>query len=208
MRPFLLVPVLIGGAFATLAFQSQDTIAFDLKDPKGVTGLNISIDAPLEPVKGFANGVSGNLSFNLKNPEKSTGKIVIDAASTHIGSDNMTSAMHQAWCLDVAKYPTIEFAVTKVNKITKAKDGTFDAKVTGNFSFHGITKPLTVDAKLKYLPGKLKARGGVEKDGDLLQVHSKFSILRSDFDLAPDLSTDLIGNKIDIDLAATGVAIR
>jgi polyisoprenoid-binding protein YceI len=91
---------------------------------------------------------------------------------------------------------------------TESSHGYHTAKVAGDFLFHGVTKPLTVDATVKYLPGKLKARGGVEKDGDIVQVYSKFSVNRLDFDVAPDLSTDLIGNKIDIDLAVTGIAVR
>jgi polyisoprenoid-binding protein YceI len=120
----------------------------------------------------------------------------------------MTGAMHQSWCLDVKKYPTIEFSVKEVLEVKKGEGDTYTAKVAGDFLFHGVTKPLTVDATVKYLPGKLKARGGFEKDGDIVQVYSKFSVNRLDFDVAPDLSTDLIGNKIDIDLAVTGIAVR
>jgi 3D (Asp-Asp-Asp) domain-containing protein len=99
-------------------------------------------------------------------------------------------------------------ASLKVLEVKKGEGDTYTAKVAGDFLFHGVTKPLTVDATVKYLPGKLKARGGVEKDGDIVQVYSKFSVNRLDFDVAPDLSTDLIGNKIDIDLAVTGIAVR
>lgn len=188
--------------------QNPNAIAFDLDDPKGVTGMTIGIDAPLEPVRGFAGGITGNLLLNLKDPKKSTGKVIVAANSTELGRKNMTGAMHQGWCLDVKKYPTIEFSVKEVLEVKKGEGDTYTAKVAGDFLFHGITKPLTIDATVKYLPGKLKARGGMEKDGDIVQIYSKFSVNRLDFDVAPDLSTDLIGNKIDIDLALTGIAVR
>lgn len=189
-------------------FQSDAPITFDLKDPKGVTGMGIAIDGQLEPVRGFAGGISGSVTVDMKDPKKSSGKIVVESASTQLGSPNLTGAMHQSWCMDVAKYPTIEFEVTKVDKVKKGKDVEATAEISGNFTFHGVTKPLTATATVKYLAGKLKARGGVPKDGDLIQIHSKFSFNRLDFEVAPDLSTDLIGNKVDIDLAVTGVAIK
>ncbi len=202
--------ILLPAAALLIAATPQDpnAIAFDLDDPKGVTGMTIGIDAPLEPVRGFAGGITGNLLLNLKDPKKSTGKVIVAADSTELGRKNMTGAMHQGWCLDVKKYPTIEFSVKEVLEVKKGEGDTYTAKVAGDFLFHGITKPLTIDATVKYLPGKLKARGGVEKDGDIVQIYSKSSDNRLDFDQAPNLSTDLIGNKIDIDLALTGIAVR
>ena len=40
----------------------------------------------------------------------------------------------------------------------------------------------------------------------LLKLQSKFSILRKDFKIAPDLNEQVIANRIDIDLALIGVA--
>jgi len=208
MRTTVLAPLLLASGIVFASVQSTNTIAFDLKDPKGVTGMSIAIDAPLEPIRGFAGGISGNVNYNLADPSKSTGKLIVDADSVQLVNPNMTSAMHQAWCLDVKKYPTIEFNVTKVDKVKKDKGGKVSARISGDFTFHGVTKPLSVDATILHLPGKLKARGGVEKDGDLLQIHTKFSINRLDYGVAPDLGLELIGNKIDLDLAVTGVAFK
>ncbi len=208
MRSIVAVPLLLASCLVLAGVQNQKSIEFDLKDPKGVTGMSLAIHSPLEPIRGFAGGISGTVSYNVADPSKSTGKIIVESASTQLINPNMTAAMHQAWCLDVKKYPTIEFAVTKVYKVKKLKDETISAKISGNFSFHGVTKPLTIDATIAYLPGKLKVRGGVEKDGDLLQVHTKFSINRLDYGIAPDLGLELIGNQIELDLAVTGVAFK
>ena len=208
MRRMFFAPVLLASGLVFASVQSATSMDFDLKDPKGVTGMSIAINGPLEPIRGFAGGISGTVSYNLGDPAKSTGKIIVDSATTQLVNPNMTAAMHQAWCLDVKKYPTIEFNVTKVDKVKKEKDGKVNARISGDFTFHGVTKPLAVDAMIVHLPGKLKARGGVEKDGDLLQIHTKFSINRLDYGVAPDLGLELIGNQIDIDLAVTGVAFK
>ena len=157
MRSTVVAPLLLASCLVFASVQNQKAIDFDLKDPKGVTGMSLAIKSPLEPIRGFAGGISGNVSYNVADPSKSTGKIVVDSASTQLINPNMTAAMHQSWCLDVKKYPTIEFAVTKVDKVVKQKDGTISAKISGDFSFHGVTKPLTVDATIAYLPGQMIA---------------------------------------------------
>jgi polyisoprenoid-binding protein YceI len=208
MRPTVVAPFLLASGLVFAGVQSTNLIDFDLKDPKGVTGMSIAIDAPLEPIRGFAGGISGSVRYNVSDPAKSTGKLVLDSSTVQLISPSMTAAMHQPWCLDVKKYPTIEFNVTKVEKVKKEKGGKINARISGDFTFHGVTKPLSVDATILHMPGKLKARGGVEKDGDLLQIHTKFSINRLDYGVAPDLGLELIGNKIDLDLAVTGVAFK
>lgn len=188
----------------THAFMSSQT--FDFKDPKGVNSIGISIDAPLEPVRGHTTGVSGNITFDPEHPEKSTGSIVVDTSKIQVGSVDMTGAMLQDWCLDAPKYPTISFEISKIKSVKKLKDGQWDATVDGTLKVKNVSKPLTVTATVALLPNKIKDRGGMEgKQGDLLQIKSKFSFNRLDFGVAPDLSTNLIGNKIDIDLAVIGV---
>lgn len=187
-----------------LSFQSGQR-TYNFQDPKGVSGLSITIDSPLEPVYGHANGVSGSIIFDPKSPEKSTGKIVVDSKSVFIGSQGMTDATHQEWCLDVKKYPTIEFEVQKISGVKKTGTDTYTASVTGKFSLHGETKVITVPATATYLPKGIKQRGGMQNvDGDLLAIRSKFSINRLDYKVSPDLSTKVIGNKIDLSLAFVG----
>ncbi|MBS1719239.1 MAG: YceI family protein [Armatimonadetes bacterium] len=181
-------------------------ITFDMKDPKGVSGLTIKVESMLEPVRGHATGISGNIVFDPEHPEKSSGKIVVDAKTTMLGSEGLTQAMHQSWCMDVDKYPTIEFAVKKIDRVKKTGADTWTAQVTGDFTFHGVTKTITVNASATHLPNSIKKRGGMPKDGDLLIVRSAFSIKRSDYKVAPDLSTTMIGDTIELDLATVGVA--
>jgi polyisoprenoid-binding protein YceI len=210
MRVFLGSSIALVALASIVGFkQMGGAQSFSLQDPKGVSGLSISIDSKLEPVKGFANGVSGNVTFDPSKPSAATGTVVIDAASTYVASRGMTEAMHQDWCLDVAKYPTIEFKITKVTGVKAGKDGTYSAKVSGDFTLKGITKAMTVDATATHLPNMIKQRGGMPgKDGDLLVIRSNFSFKRSDFKIAPDLSTNVIGDRVDIGLSFVAVSPR
>ncbi len=203
-----ITPILFSTVALAGVASNSSQIEFDMKDPKGVAGLAISIDAPLEPVRGFSNGLSGSVTFDAEHPEKSSGTITVSAKSIFIGNQGMTDAMQSDWCLNVAKYPNITFTVKSISNMKRQKDGSLKGKVTGDMTLHGSTKAMTVDAQVLYLEGKLKTRGGIPKDGDLIQIHSKFVINRRDFGIAPDLSSELIGDKITIDLASTGVHIR
>ncbi|MBL8049469.1 MAG: YceI family protein [Chthonomonas sp.] len=198
----LAASALVGFNFAPAA------ASYDFADPKGVSGLTLTIDSELEPVSGHANGVSGMVMFDPMNPEKSTGKISIASKSVFLGSQAMTDAMHQNWALDVAKYPEITFEVKKVDNVKTAKmAGFWSARVTGDFTLHGVTKPLSVDVNVRRLADSIQRRGGMEGvKGDLLAIRSKFSINRKDFGVAANLSESVIGNKVDIQLAFIGVS--
>ena len=198
---------LLVGAGAMLIAPTAAPITFDMKDPKGVSGMSISIDSMLEPVRGHANGVTGSIDFDSVNPAKSSGQIVVDTRTIFLASQPMTDAMHQDWCLDVKKYPTMTFTVKKISGVKKIKAGSWNVMVNGTLNMHGVTKPVSVAANVTYLPNMIKTRGGMEGvQGDLLKLQSKFSILRKDFKIAPDLNEQVIANRIDIDLALIGVA--
>ena len=68
--------------------------------------------------------------------------IAIDSVNSHVKKfdDHLKSADF----FDAAQFPTATFKSTKVEK--GAGDGTY--KVTGDLTIHGVTKPVTIDAKL------------------------------------------------------------
>lgn len=126
-----------------------------------------------------------------------------------VGSGPMTDAMRADWCLDVKKFPTSEFVLGKVTKVKKKAGGVTEFTATGNFTLHGVTKPITVSGTASYLPNKIKTRGGMEGvQGDLLIVRTTFSFNRVDFGIAPDLTQELVANKVTISLSSVGVCPR
>ena len=83
------------------------------------------------------------LKFDPANPTASSVEAIIDPKSLTLPSppagfkDELTG---KAW-FDTAQYPTITFRSTKV-EVTGANT----AKVTGDFTLHGVTKPVVLDA--------------------------------------------------------------
>jgi polyisoprenoid-binding protein YceI len=60
--------------------------------------------------------------------------------------------------LDAAKYPTITFKSSKVEKTSET-----GLRITGNLTVHGVTRPVTLDAKVNKIglfeiPGVIKAQ--------------------------------------------------
>lgn len=83
------------------------------------------------------------LKFDPANPSASSVEATIDPKSLTLPAppagfkDELTG---KAW-LDAGQYPTITFRSTKV-EVTGANT----AKVTGDFTLHGVTKPVVLDA--------------------------------------------------------------
>lgn len=94
-------------------------------------------------VKGRFAGVQGRIHYNTVDPAKSTVEASIDAASIDTRAEQRDAHLKSADFFDVEKNPTISFRSTKVEIETPQR-----AKVTGDLSLHGVTKPVTLDVTL------------------------------------------------------------
>ncbi|MGE0666540.1 MAG: YceI family protein [Sphingomonadales bacterium] len=83
------------------------------------------------------------LEFDPAKPETGTVEATIDANSLELPSppEGFTDTLKGPQWLDTAKYPVITFKSTKVEPT-----GDNTARITGDFSLHGVTKPVTLEA--------------------------------------------------------------
>jgi polyisoprenoid-binding protein YceI len=95
------------------------------------------------PYYGRFSDASGKLVLSPHNPAESKLEVTIPAASISTTSDKLTGELKGADWLDAQKFPDITFRSTQV---TPSGAGT--AKVTGNLTLHGVTRPVTLDVKL------------------------------------------------------------
>ena len=180
-------------------------VTFNFKDPKGVNTVIFKTDAPLESINGTANGISGTVTFDPGNPAAVKGKIVVATSSLHVPNPTMKEHLHGKDWLDATKHPEITFEVNSAaNAKTAGNATTLD--VTGNMTIKGTSKTLTVPVKLTYLKDKLKARGGSNKDGDLLVVRANFTIQRSDFGINAAKFEEKVSNDIELTFSLAGMA--
>jgi polyisoprenoid-binding protein YceI len=200
MKKSLLTLLAMAMAPAAMA----DTLTFNFEDPKKVNNVVFILDAPLEQISGSANGITGTVSASPDNPEKISGKIVVDAKSLHVPNPLMKDHLHGEEWLDTARHDTISFEVKEVSNIQRdGNAGTAD--VLGTFTLRGVSKDMTIPVRVTYLPGRLKDRGG-DQEGDLLVLRSNFVIKRSDFGIRPGEFEDKVSDDIQVTLNVAGAA--
>lgn len=90
-------------------------------------------------VRGEFTKLSGKATGDVANPTAATVEATIDATSIDTRNEKRDEHLRAADFLDTAKYPTINFKSTKVEK---AGDGW---KLTGDLTLHGVTKPVVLD---------------------------------------------------------------
>ena len=89
-------------------------------------------------VRGQFKSFSGTLVLDDKDITKSTVTVAIDPASVDTDNETRDTHLKSPDFFDVATFKDMKFVSTKVEKA----DG--GLKVTGNFTLHGVTKPVVL----------------------------------------------------------------
>ena len=197
---FVVLPI---AAFAIVA---REATKFSLKDPKSVNAMRFTLDGRFESMSGLATDISGEFTFDAKDVAATRGKVIVQTSSLATSHANMTEHMHSARWMDVAKHPTIEFDIKKIEGVhpVEGKDQTWTMSVTGDFSMHGATKSLTIPVRLTNLPGQLSKRNRLK--GDLVMLRSSFVIKRSDFGIDGEVSLDIVSDEVKVDFSIAAFA--
>jgi polyisoprenoid-binding protein YceI len=93
-------------------------------------------------VRGMFNKMSGCIYYDSEDITKSTVEAEIDVASLSTGVKKRDIHVLSDEMLDAAKYPTITFRSTRV-----VPEGKNRARVHGDLTIHGVTKPVVLDAE-------------------------------------------------------------
>jgi polyisoprenoid-binding protein YceI len=133
----------------------------------------------------------GTLELDEVDLTRSRAVVTIDASSIDTKDDKRDEHLRSPDFLDVAQFPTITFASTR---ITRHGD---DYRVEGELTIHGITKPIT-----------LEAEGGAQVNDPWGNTRTGFSaktsLSRKDFGLTWNVALEaggfLVGDKLDINL--------
>ena len=147
-------------------------------------------------VRGEFDKVSGSITLDEKDITKSTVQATIDATTINTREPKRDEHLKSADFFDVAKFPTIEFKSTKVEKAGSNEK----LKVHGNLTMHGVTKPVVLD--VEFPATEVKDPWGNSKRG----ATATTTVDRKDFGLnwnkALEAGGLLVGDdvKITIDL--------
>src|SRR5690554_1742866 len=114
-------------------------------------------------------------------------EVTIDVNSINTGVQMRDDHLRNPDFFEVEKYPEMTFKSTSIRKA-----GADRYKVQGDLTFHGVTKPVTLDVWY---------RGTIEnpQSGDVIsgfQVTGE--VKRSDFNLGPDFPEQVLSDKVRI----------
>ncbi|MFN8444043.1 MAG: YceI family protein [Caldilineaceae bacterium] len=124
----------------------------------------------ISKARGKFGKFSGTIVLDEANPAATTVDVSIDAASIDTGVPDRDGHLRSPDFLDAATYPTLQFKSTKV-----AVDGD-SAKLYGELTIRGVTKPVVLDVEYA---GKSKNPWGQTIAG----FSAKTKIKRSEWNL-------------------------
>ena len=123
------------------------------KDPAHVKTGNYSVDPTHARVQfslshlGFTNwygdftGVTGGLYIDAKDVARSKVDITVPVDSVTTTNTTLDGELKSAQWLDSKNFPTMHFVSKSVTRT-----GRSSAKIAGNLTFQGVTKPIVLDA--------------------------------------------------------------
>jgi len=138
-------------------------------------------------VHGRFGNVVATLVYNATDVTKSTVTATIDVDTVDTGVSPRDSDLKTASFFEVSKFPTATFTSTSVvkngNKLT----------VSGNFTLHGVTKPIVLDVDGPSTP----AENGMDH-----KTHSGFTatttLSRTAFGIGTNVPPALVGDEVKL----------
>jgi len=144
----------VSAALAAALFSAGQSMAQASHDPATVQAGSYSVEPFHTRVQfavnhfgfttywGDVTGVSGKLVLDPKHPAASKISVSIPTASVTTTNAKLDEELKSGMFLDAAANPTITFVSTSVTVTGK---GT--AKIRGDLTLHGVSRPVTLDAK-------------------------------------------------------------
>jgi polyisoprenoid-binding protein YceI/peroxiredoxin len=192
------------GALTVGVDAAASALDFDFKDPKEISAVSLTLDSKLEPIVGYAKGISGIVRFDPAKPQATTGKIAVDVASVQFANEGYT-ATARGYALNGEKYPQIFFTMRKVVSGVRVSESEFKGTVEADFTCKGITLPLTVPVTASYFPGLAEERTNGKFKGDILVVRTHFSVSRTKLGISEGIPINLVGDAVEVRVACVGI---
>lgn len=169
---------------ASLA-SAQEANTWDIDSAHSNAGFEIK-HMGVSTVRGSIHRITGKVVWDDKDPNKCSVEADLDANTINTGEDARDKHLKSPDFFDVAKYPTLHFQSTQVQKV----NGKF--KVMGNLTLGGQTKPVTLD-----VDGPVPPQKGMH--GGLVSGFSATTtISRKDFNFGQKFGMPVLGDDVKI----------
>ncbi len=168
---------------------------FKVNKAVGTSNIVFNSDAPLEKIKGTADAVTGEFKLDPAHLELTTGRIEVKVESMSTAISKRDEHMRSDVWLNANKYPTIVVDVQRLSDVvveTRGGRRIAVAKAIGTFTLHGVTKPLTADVTITYLPESSDTKK--RASGDLVSIKTDFTVTLKDHNVVG--KSGLVGSKV------------
>jgi polyisoprenoid-binding protein YceI len=192
-----------------LAAPAGAQITFHFDDAQGRNQVEFQSKTPLETFEGKTSRLTGSVSFDPADVSTMTGRLAVDLASLDTGIGLRDSHM-RGQVLHCEKYPEAVLAITSVltSGSPALQNGQpMTAKVLGDLTLHGVTKPVTADvvATWRQASSETAKRG----PGDLLDVEARFAVKLSEFGMPrPQMLVMKVSDEIRLTIRATASSVK
>jgi polyisoprenoid-binding protein YceI len=138
------VALALGGGLVVQAAVSAQGCRIDEEK----TAIGFKIDAVGFPTtRGRFTRYQGRILLDFDHPAKSFTNFTVDSGSVELGSKTFDDFVKSAALLDVTRFPTLSFTSTEVEKLDPRT-----ARVTGNLTLLGVTKPIALTVTVETEP--------------------------------------------------------
>ncbi len=157
------------------------------------SGVNFKIShSDLNWIYGRFNSFSGEFAIDSSDPSKSSFAMKIKPESVDTNNAARDGHLRSPDFFNTKQFPSMSFTSTSVKPI----EGGFE--VTGEFTLHGQTKPVTFSLK----GGKTVSMKGMQKTG----YTAEFPIKRSEFGVGKP--SPMLGDDVWVSISFQGVKKR
>ena len=172
---------------------------FYVADPMGRNQVTFTSEAPLEDIVGTTNQIVGYLVFDPDKPKKGArGYFKVSVKGLDSGIPLRNEHLQSDMWLNAESYPDITFTIESTGSVRKQKWSeayqTYNMKLIGPFTIHGVTREVEVPARLTFLRESDKTR--MKMPGNLLGVRAEFEVALDDFGITGPPGMDLIGSRV------------
>ena len=193
MKRQIMRGLVAGGLAAVACLPSLAKVTSYKIDPQHSSAQFAVTHLMISRVRGEFHPVNGIVSLDDADITKSSVEVTIDASAVDTGEPDRDKDLKSPNFLDVAKYPTMSFKSTKVERGASGH-----LTVTGDLTIHGVTKSVVLDMTEPKAP--IKDPWGLQRTA----VSGTTKINRQDFGLMFSAKLDngglVVGNEVEIAL--------
>lgn len=122
---------------------------------KATSVITYSMKHPMHAWEGVSRDVNCAVMYDEEAQQLKSVAVVVKVSSFDSGNANRDS--HAIESMEGIKYPNVSFASQEI-----APNGNGGLTIKGNLTFHGVSKPMVIQATSKTANGKMTVDGGFD----------------------------------------------